>query len=155
PGLLREAALRRRTRLADLAVRDDSIRFDGARARRGAGPRAYLTIMEGCNKTCTYCIVPTTRGREISKPVEQILEEAAALEKAGFSEIELLGQNVNAYRDGAVHLDGLLRLLQRRDGIRRLRFTTSHPAHLSTAIIQAMAECPSVCPALHLPSQSG
>lgn len=155
PGLLREAALRRRPRLADLEVREDSIRFDGARARRGPGPRAYLTIMEGCNKTCTYCIVPTTRGREVSKSVGQVLEEAALLARAGFKEIELLGQNVNAYRDGSVHLDGLLRLLQRLEGIDRLRFTTSHPAHLSTAIIRAMAECPSVCHALHLPAQSG
>ncbi len=155
PALLKEAAQRRRPRLAELAVRDDSIRFNGARARRAPGPRAYLTIMEGCNKTCTYCIVPTTRGREVSKPVSQVLEEAAALEQAGFKEIELLGQNVNAYRDGGVHLDGLLRLLQSLERIERLRFTTSHPAHLSTAIIRAMAECPSVCHALHLPAQSG
>jgi tRNA-2-methylthio-N6-dimethylallyladenosine synthase len=155
PGLLAQASKRRRARLADLEVREDSIRFDGARARRSPGPRAYLTVMEGCNKTCTYCIVPTTRGREISKPVSQVLDEAASLERAGFKEIELLGQNVNAYRDGGVHLDGLLCRLQEVEGIGRLRFTTSHPAHLSSDIIRAMAECPSVCPALHLPVQSG
>ena len=155
PALLVQASQRRRARLADLESREDSIRFDGTRARRAPGPRAYLTVMEGCNKTCTYCIVPMTRGREISKPVDRVLQEAAALAREGFKEIELLGQNVNAYRDGGVHLDGLLRQLQDVEGIGRLRFTTSHPAHLSSAIIRAMAECPTVCHALHLPAQSG
>jgi tRNA-2-methylthio-N6-dimethylallyladenosine synthase len=154
PALLEEAR-QHRSRPLDLQRRDDSIRFDGALAKRGDGPRAYLTVMEGCNKTCTYCIVPTTRGREISKSAEAVLEEARVLAETGYREIELLGQNVNAYRDGTIHLDDLLRRLQRIEGIRRLRFTTSHPAHLSDAIIRAMRECPTVCPALHLPAQSG
>jgi tRNA-2-methylthio-N6-dimethylallyladenosine synthase len=154
PSILEEVKSRR-SRPMDLQKRDDSIRYDGSRAHRGAGPRAFITVMEGCNKTCTYCIVPTTRGREVSKPAEIVLREAAALSQAGYCEVELLGQNVNAYRDGPIHLDGLLRRLQQVDGIRRVRFTTSHPAHLTQEIISAMRECPTVCNALHLPAQSG
>jgi len=154
PRLL-EQAESCRSRPVDLGRREDSIRFDGSRARRAPGPRAYVTIMEGCNKVCTYCVVPTTRGREVSKSCEEVLREAASLAEAGYREIELLGQNVNAYRAGSVRLDGLLRMLQRVAGIHRLRFTTSHPAHLTTAIIRAMRDCPTVCDALHLPVQSG
>lgn len=154
PTMLEEVRSRR-SRVMDLGRRDDSIRFEGARARRAGGPRAYLTIMEGCNKACTYCIVPNTRGREISKPANQVLEEAEALSRAGYREVELLGQNVNAYRHEGVHLDGLLRRLQRFESIRRVRFTTSHPAHLSQDIIRAMRDCPTVCNHLHLPAQSG
>ncbi len=154
PSILEEVKSRR-SRPMDLQKRDDSIRYDASRAHRGAGPRAFITVMEGCNKTCTYCIVPTTRGREVSKPAEIVLREAAALSQAGYCEVELLGQNVNAYRDGPIHLDGLLRRLQQVDGIRRVRFTTSHPAHLTQEIISAMRECPTVCNALHLPAQSG
>ncbi len=154
PSILEEVRSRR-SRPMDREKRDDSIRYDALRAQRGPGPRAFITVMEGCNKTCTYCIVPTTRGREVSKPAEIVLREAVALSRAGYREVELLGQNVNAYRDGAIHMDGLLRRLQEVDGIRRLRFTTSHPTHLSEEIILAMRECPSVCNALHLPAQSG
>ena len=154
PSILEEVQSRR-SRLMDVQRRDDSIRYDGSRAHRGPGPRAFITVMEGCNKTCTYCIVPTTRGREVSKPAEIVLHEAVTLSRAGYCEVELLGQNVNAYRDGDIHLEGLLRRLQQVDGIRRVRFTTSHPAHLSQEIISAMRECPVVCNALHLPAQSG
>ncbi|PYQ15041.1 MAG: tRNA (N6-isopentenyl adenosine(37)-C2)-methylthiotransferase MiaB, partial [Acidobacteria bacterium] len=134
PSILEEVQTHR-NRPMDLGRRDDSIRFDGARARRAPGTKAFVTIVEGCNKACTYCIVPTTRGREISKPAGAILRESAALAEQGYREIELLGQNVNAYRDGDVRLDGLLRMLQHIEGIRRLRFTTSHPAHLSIDIM--------------------
>jgi len=154
PGILEEVR-NRRSRPLDRQRRDDSILYDASRAHRAPGPRAFITVMEGCNKTCTYCIVPTTRGREVSKPVEAVLREAVALSEAGYSEVELLGQNVNAYRDGKLHLGGLLLRLQEVEGIRRLRFTTSHPAHLSDEIITAMRECPAVCNALHLPAQSG
>jgi tRNA-2-methylthio-N6-dimethylallyladenosine synthase len=154
PGMIAQV-LRDRTRPLDLGRREDSIRFAGGRARRAPGPRAYLTVMEGCNKLCTYCIVPTTRGREISKEVGAVLREAQELAEAGFPEIELLGQNVNAYLSGGVRLGGLLRRLQEVKGIRRLRFTTSHPTHLSMEIILAMQDCPSVCEHLHLPVQSG
>ena len=154
PELL-EQVRRERRPVLDLGRRADSIRFAGERARRAPGARAYLTVMEGCNKTCTYCIVPTTRGREVSKPAETVLGEAMALSRAGYCEVELLGQNVNAYRDGDIHLEDLLRRLQQVNGIRRVRFTTSHPAHLTQEIISAMRECPVVCNALHLPVQSG
>jgi len=153
--LLLDEVRTRRSRPLDRGLRDDSVRFDGRLARRNPGPRAFLTIMEGCNKTCTYCIVPTTRGRELSKPAAAVVQEAEFVAGQGYREVELLGQNVNAYRDGKVHLGDLLGLLQGVDGIRRLRFTTSHPAHLSDAIVQAMRDCPTVCNALHLPVQSG
>ena len=153
PSILEEVQTHR-NRPMDLGRRDDSIRFDGARARRAPGTKAFVTIVEGCNKACTYCIVPTTRGREISKPAGAILRESAALAEQGYREIELLGQNVNAYRDGDVRLDGLLRMLQHIEGIRRLRFTTSHPAHLSIDIMRAMRDCPTVCNALHLPADT-
>ena len=154
PAML-EQVLRERARALDLARREDSIAFEGRRARRAPGPRAYLTVMEGCNKTCTYCIVPTTRGRETSKRAEAVLQETRDLAEAGYREVELLGQNVNAYRDGRTHLGDLLCMLQEIPDIRRLRFTTSHPAHLSLEIIHAIRECPTVCEHLHLPVQSG
>jgi len=154
PAML-EQVRRDRSRPVDLGRRDDSVRFAGHRARREPGARAYLTVMEGCNKTCTYCIVPVTRGREVNKEASEVLSEAESLAAAGYREVELLGQNVNAYRSGGLHLDHLLRMLQRVEGIRRIRFTTSHPAHLSLEIIQAMRDCPSVCNHLHLPVQSG
>jgi tRNA-2-methylthio-N6-dimethylallyladenosine synthase len=154
PALL-EQVRRDRTHAIDLGRRSDSILFPGNRARRAPGPRAYLTVMEGCNKTCSYCIVPTTRGREISKEADEVLREAMEIAAAGYRELELLGQNVNAYRSGQLHLDGLLRRLQHVEGISRLRFTTSHPAHLSGEIIRAMGDCPTVCEHLHLPVQSG
>ena len=153
--VLLEQVQTRRSRPLDRGLRDDSIRFDGRLARRNPGPRAFITVMEGCNKTCTYCIVPTTRGRELSKPAAAVLQEAEFVARQGYSEVELLGQNVNAYRDGKTHLGALLRMLQDVPGIRRLRFTTSHPAHLSDEIIHAMRDCPTVCNALHLPVQSG
>jgi len=154
PAML-EQVRRDRSRPVDLERREDSVRFAGHRARRAPGAHAYLTVMEGCNKTCTYCIVPATRGREVNKEASEVIREAESLAAAGYREVELLGQNVNAYRSGRLHLDGLLRMLQRVEGIHRLRFTTSHPAHLSLEIIQAMRDCPSVCNHLHLPVQSG
>lgn len=119
--------------------------------------KAYVTIMEGCNKTCTYCIVPTTRGREISRTLDEILCECLELASQGYREIEVLGQNVNAWRDPHTKatFDHLLRAVGRVPGIRRVRFTTSHPLHFSSEIVRAMAETPEVCPSLHLPVQSG
>ncbi len=126
------------------------------RTMRGQG-KAYVTVMEGCNKTCTYCIVPTTRGREDSRTLDDILSEVVRLGAEGYQEIEFLGQNVNAYRcpETKAGLGDLLRAAGRTDGIARLRFTTSHPLHLREPIIRAMAEVPEVCNALHLPVQSG
>ncbi len=156
--------------LAELARRDgpivrtdlsaDNLRLPGSLARRDPErPKAWLTIMEGCDKSCAYCIVPRTRGREEYRSLDDILAEVRLLAEEGFPEIELLGQNVNAWRDpgSGAGFDELLRRVARegRGVVRRIRFATSHPVHLSTAIVRAMAEVPEVCDALHLPVQSG
>jgi len=119
--------------------------------------KAYVTVMEGCNKSCSYCIVPTTRGREDSRDFESVLEEVRGLADEGYLEVEFLGQNVNAYRcpKSGRGLAELLRVAGKIPDLRRLRFTTSHPVHLDEEIIAAMAEVPAACDFLHLPVQSG
>ncbi|MFZ5671966.1 MAG: tRNA (N6-isopentenyl adenosine(37)-C2)-methylthiotransferase MiaB [Pseudomonadota bacterium] len=124
------------------------------------GVTAFLTVQEGCDKFCSFCVVPYTRGSEFSRPVAQIEAEARALVEAGVREITLLGQNVNAYHgagtDGAIwSLARLITYLSRIDGIERLRFTTSHPRDMSDDLIEAHAENPKLMPYLHLPIQSG
>jgi tRNA-2-methylthio-N6-dimethylallyladenosine synthase len=147
---------RRDGRSISLARDEDPVTFPSGTAARGPGPRAYVTVMEGCNKTCTYCIVPYTRGREAYRDPEEILAEVRSLAGQGYSEIELLGQNVNAYRSGAEDLASILRWIDGRvPGVRRVRFTTSHPGHLSRRIMDAMRDLPTVCNHLHLPAQSG
>jgi len=111
--------------------------------------------MEGCNKSCTYCIVPHTRGREAYRHPAEILAEVRSLVSQGFREIELLGQNVNAYHSGADDLASILVLIDGVPGVLRVRFTTSHPGHLSHRIMDAMRDLPTVCNHLHLPVQSG
>ncbi len=138
----------------------NNLRLPGTFARRDpARPKAWVTVMEGCDKSCAYCIVPRTRGREESRRLSDILEEIRLLAGEGFPEIELLGQNVNAWRDpetGAGFDELLRRVAQEGRGVvRRIRFATSHPVHLSPAIVRAMAEVPEVCDALHFPVQSG
>lgn len=117
---------------------------------------AFLTVQEGCDKFCSFCVVPYTRGAEFSRPVSQIEKEARQLAEAGVREITLLGQNVNAYRDkdGAT-LAGLIAKLSHIDGIKRLRYTTSHPRDMNDALIEAHASNPKLMPFLHLPVQSG
>ncbi|MDZ4380872.1 MAG: tRNA (N6-isopentenyl adenosine(37)-C2)-methylthiotransferase MiaB [Parvibaculum sp.] len=124
------------------------------------GATAFLTIQEGCDKFCTFCVVPYTRGAEFSRPVARILDEARALAEAGVREITLLGQNVNAYhgedeKGRAATLGDLIRRLAAIDGIARLRYTTSHPRDMDEALIAAHAEVPELMPYLHLPVQSG
>jgi tRNA-2-methylthio-N6-dimethylallyladenosine synthase len=124
------------------------------------GATAFLTIQEGCDKFCTFCVVPYTRGSEFSRPVARILDEARALAEAGVREITLLGQNVNAYhgedeKGRAATLGDLIRRLAAIDGIARLRYTTSHPSDMDEALIAAHAEVPELMPYLHLPVQSG
>ncbi len=153
PEILEQA--QRDGRSISLARDDDPIAFPASTAARRAGPRAYVTVMEGCNKTCTYCIVPFTRGREAYRRPEEIVAESSELAGRGYVEIELLGQNVNAWRSGEDDLASLLHMIDRIRGIRRLRFTTSHPGHLKTPIMDAMRDVPSVCNHLHLPVQSG
>ncbi len=130
-------------------------KFDALPPRRRAPPSAFLTVQEGCDKFCTYCVVPYTRGAEISRPWRDIVAEAQALVDAGAREIVLLGQNVNAWSDGERGLAELVRALARIDGLERIRYTTSHPADMNDALIAAHGEVDKLMPYLHLPVQSG
>jgi tRNA-2-methylthio-N6-dimethylallyladenosine synthase len=130
-------------------------KFDLLPARRRANPSAYLTVQEGCDKFCTYCVVPYTRGAEVSRPWGDIVAEAQALVDAGACEIVLLGQNVNAWGDGKRGLAELIRTLATIVGLERIRYTTSHPADMTDALIAAHGEVEKLMPYLHLPVQSG
>ena len=130
-------------------------KFDALPARRKVGPSAFLTVQEGCDKFCTYCVVPYTRGAEVSRPLADILVEAHALVDGGAREVTLLGQNVNAWTGTCGGLDGLIRALARIDGLERIRYTTSHPADMTDALIAAHGEVEKLMPYLHLPVQSG
>ena len=124
------------------------------------GPTAFVSIMEGCSKYCTFCVVPYTRGEEVSRPVDDVIAEIAGLANRGVKEVNLLGQNVNAYR-GNNHLGeivdfaDLLQLVNLVPGIERIRYTTSHPVEFSAAIVACYAEIPALVDHLHLPVQSG
>jgi tRNA-2-methylthio-N6-dimethylallyladenosine synthase len=118
------------------------------------GPRAFLTVMRGCDKFCTFCVVPFTRGRERSVPVESVLEQVRAAVAAGKREVVFLGQTVNAYRTDDVDFAGLLRRAAQVEGLERIRFTSPHPSDVSDAMIEVMASEPKVMPYLHLPLQS-
>jgi tRNA-2-methylthio-N6-dimethylallyladenosine synthase len=135
-------------------------KFDRLPEPRAEGPTAYVSIMEGCSKYCTFCVVPYTRGEEISRPFDDVIAEVAALAKQGVREVNLLGQNVNAYRgvmhDGEIADLGLLiHYVAAIDGIDRIRYTTSHPMEMNDSLIQAYAEVPELVSHLHLPVQSG
>ena len=135
-------------------------KFDRLPEPRAEGPTAFVSIMEGCSKYCSFCVVPYTRGEEISRPLEPVLAECEALARGGVREINLLGQNVNAYRgptaDGAVaDLAELITHVAAIDGIDRIRFTTSHPMEFSESLIEVYGEVPELVNYLHLPVQSG
>ena len=130
-------------------------KFDALPARRHASPSAFLTVQEGCDKFCTYCVVPYTRGAEISRPWDDIAIEAQALVEAGAREIVLLGQNVNAWADGDRGFADLIRALARIDALERIRYTTSHPSDMTDELIAAHGEVEKLMPFLHLPVQSG
>ena len=124
------------------------------------GPSAFVSIMEGCSKYCTFCVVPYTRGEEVSRPVDDVIFEVAQLAEQGVREVNLLGQNVNAFRgathDGDIcHFSELLRLVASIDGIDRIRYTTSHPVEFTDDIIAAYEDVPELVDHLHLPVQSG
>ena len=123
--------------------------------RRKTGPTAFLTVQEGCDKFCTYCVVPYTRGSEISRSFDAILDEARALVDGGAKEITLVGQNVNAWGEGAHELGSLIRALDRIPGLARIRYMTSHPNDMTEGLIRAHVEVESLMPFLHLPVQSG
>jgi len=135
-------------------------KFDALPQRRKSPPAAFLTVQEGCDKFCTYCVVPYTRGAEISRPYNDLVVEAQRLVEAGAREITLLGQNVSAWsgedrRGRAIGLAGLIRDLADIDGLLRIRYTTSHPADMDDALIAAHGEITKLMPFLHLPVQSG
>jgi tRNA-2-methylthio-N6-dimethylallyladenosine synthase len=130
-------------------------KFEAMPARRRANPSSFLTIQEGCDKFCTYCVVPYTRGAEVSRPWNDIVAEAQALVDGGAGEIVLLGQNVNAWADGSRGLADLIRALAKIDGLERIRYTTSHPADMTDALIAVHGEVDKLMPYLHLPVQSG
>lgn len=135
-------------------------KFDALPVRRSGSPSAFLTVQEGCDKFCTYCVVPYTRGAEVSRPWSAIMDEARALIDGGAREITLLGQNVNAWagEDEAGRpqgLDGLIRALDRLEGLARIRYTTSHPNDMSDGLIAAHGDVEKLMPFLHLPVQSG
>ena len=135
-------------------------KFDNLPEPRAEGPKAFVSVMEGCSKYCTFCVVPYTRGEEISRPLHDVIAEITALADQGVREVNLLGQNVNAYR-GALE-DGeiadfalLLHYVAAVEGIGRIRFTTSHPVEFTDSLIEAFAEIPQLVDHLHLPVQSG
>ncbi|TPG38570.1 tRNA (N6-isopentenyl adenosine(37)-C2)-methylthiotransferase MiaB [Sphingomonas koreensis] len=131
-------------------------KFGALPARRKVGPSAFLTVQEGCDKFCTYCVVPYTRGAEVSRSFAHIVDEAKALVDAGAREISLLGQNVNAWADADGRgLDHLIRALDRIPGLARIRYTTSHPNDMTQGLIDAHADVEKLMPFLHLPVQSG
>ena len=135
-------------------------KFDRLPEPRADGPVAFISIMEGCSKYCTFCVVPYTRGEEVSRPLDDVISEAAALAGQGVKEVTLLGQNVNAYRgptyDGGIaDLADLVEYIAAIDGIRRIRYTTSHPVEFSDRLIDVYARVPELVSHLHLPVQSG
>jgi tRNA-2-methylthio-N6-dimethylallyladenosine synthase len=135
-------------------------KFDALPEPRAEGPKAFVSVMEGCSKYCTFCVVPYTRGEEVSRHVGDVLAEIRALARQGVREINLLGQNVNAYRglaeDGQItDFAQLLYFVAAVDGIDRIRFTTSHPVEFSDSLIQAFADIPQLVDHLHLPVQCG
>ena len=130
-------------------------KFDAMPARRRANPSSFLTVQEGCDKFCTYCVVPYTRGAEISRPWNDVVAEAEALVDSGAREIVLLGQNVNAWGEGSRGLAELIRALAKIDGLERIRYTTSHPTDMTEELIAAHGEVEKLMPYLHLPVQSG
>lgn len=130
-------------------------KFDALPQRRRANPSSFLSVQEGCDKFCTYCVVPYTRGAEISRPWNDIVAEAHELVESGAREIVLLGQNVNAWMHDGRGLADLIRALAKVDGLERIRYTTSHPMDMNDDLIAAHGEVDELMPYLHLPVQSG
>jgi tRNA-2-methylthio-N6-dimethylallyladenosine synthase len=151
-ALVREAAAGRKALDTGMPALS---KFGALPARRRHGPSAFLTVQEGCDKFCTYCVVPYTRGAEISRPFAAVVDEAKMLVDAGAREITLLGQNVNAWREDGRGLDDLIRALDAVPGLARIRYTTSHPTDMTEGLIRAHAEVEKLMPYLHLPVQSG
>jgi tRNA-2-methylthio-N6-dimethylallyladenosine synthase len=155
PAMLRKVASGGRPVEAEFPSEDKFDHLPDPRLSRRA-PSAFLTVQEGCDKFCAFCVVPYTRGAEASRPAAKVEAEARALVGRGVVELTLLGQNVNAYRDGdGAGLAGLIARLSGVEGLERIRYTTSHPNDMSEDLIAAHAEAPKLMPFLHLPVQSG
>lgn len=157
PDMIREAGEGRRVTDTDMPA---ETKFGALPKRRRSGPTAFLTVQEGCDRFCTYCVVPYTRGAEVSRPHADLVDEAKRLVDAGAREIMLLGQNVNAWtgedaRGRRVGLDGLIRELAGIADLARIRYTTSHPNDMADGLIAAHAEVEKLMPYLHLPVQAG
>jgi tRNA-2-methylthio-N6-dimethylallyladenosine synthase len=152
PELLREARPGRPG--VDLDRRADTFAVPDDKVAHSSPVRAYVTAIEGCNHVCSFCVVPRTRGPEVNRAPDRIVAEVESLVERGYPEVMLLGQTVNAYQHGGVDFAGLLERVAAVRGLRRLRFTTSHPEHVSSRTAQAL-RLPKVCPYLHLPVQSG
>ncbi|MBW5802395.1 tRNA (N6-isopentenyl adenosine(37)-C2)-methylthiotransferase MiaB [Coxiella endosymbiont of Ornithodoros amblus] len=158
PDLL-DSVIQKRKSVVDITFPEIE-KFDRLPEPRAEGPSAFVSIMEGCSKYCTFCVVPYTRGEEISRPFDDVITEVASLSEQGVREVTLLGQNVNDYR-GLMHhgqvadLALLIHYLTAMDNIERIRFTTSHPSAFSENLIDAYAEEPKLANHLHLPIQSG
>jgi tRNA-2-methylthio-N6-dimethylallyladenosine synthase len=158
PRLVQEIRSTGKRRIAVEDFDDEFIDGSEAVQSRATQFQAYVKAMEGCDLSCTFCIVPTTRGAEVSRPPEKIVEEVRRLAEQGTVEVTLLGQTVNSYGKGlkpACDLGGLLRRVSDVDGIRRIRFITSHPSFVRTSLVEAMRDLPKVCKYLHIPVQSG
>ena len=158
PNLLTEAR-RGQGAVVDISFPEIE-KFDALPEPRAEGPTAFVSIMEGCSKYCTFCVVPYTRGEEVSRPFDDIIAEVASLAAQGVREVNLLGQNVNAYRgpmaDGdTADLALLIHYVAAVEGIERIRYTTSHPQEMSDSLIQAYRDVPELVSHLHLPVQSG
>lgn len=157
PDMIGRAASGKKTVDLDLPGLE---KFGHLPAKRKSGPTAFLTVQEGCDKFCTYCVVPYTRGAEISRGWSALIDEAKMLVEGGAKEITLLGQNVNAWsgeddKGRMQGLDGLIRALDRIDGLQRIRYTTSHPNDMTDGLIQAHGDIEKLMPYLHLPVQAG
>jgi tRNA-2-methylthio-N6-dimethylallyladenosine synthase len=145
---------RRRTQLTVLEL-DPVENYQGLEQRRSEGPMAWVPIQRGCDHRCTFCIVPYVRGPEKNRDPDLILGEVRGLAEQGVTEVTLLGQTVNSYRNGDTAFPDLLRAVARVDGIRRVRFTSPHPSDVTAELVEVIAEEPAVCEHLHLPAQSG
>jgi len=139
----------------DLDRKADAFSIPDAAIAHSSRVRAFVTVMEGCNHVCSFCVVPRTRGPEVNRDPAAVVGEVRSLVDRGYREVVLLGQTVDAYRAGDVDFAGLLARVDAVPGLERLRFTTSHPEHVSPRLADALRDLPRVCPYLHLPVQSG
>ena len=158
PAMLNEAKTRKKL-VMDISFPEIE-KFDNLPEPRADGPKAFVSVMEGCSKYCTFCVVPYTRGEEVSRPLDDVIAEVSSLASQGVREVNLLGQNVNAYRgemaDGDISdFALLLHYVAAIEGIDRIRYTTSHPKEFTDSLIQAYEDIPELVSHLHLPVQSG